>query len=214
MARIEAVLFDYGMVLSGPPNQHAWARMRAATSLEEEPLHREYWAYRHEYDRGTYTGESYWRKVASGAGIEMLTADQLTELIDADTDLWTDPNESMIEWAKRLQRAGVRTGILSNLGDAMQMGVLRKFEWLADFNHRTWSHALKIAKPEAEIYRHAAEGLKTEPAAILFVDDKIENIEAARSAGMQALQYTDHEAFRKDLSGPEYRHLLEHAPLP
>lgn len=211
---IQAVLFDYGMVLSGPPNGAAWARMRSATALEEEPLHREYWAHRHEYDRGTYTGEAFWRKVASGAGIEVLTADQVTELIDADTDLWTDPNESMVEWAKRLQRVGVRTGILSNLGDAMQTGVLRKFKWLAGFDHHTWSHNLKIAKPEPEIYRYAAEGLKTEPAAILFVDDKPENIEAAHSAGMQALQYQDHESFRQNISRPEYKHLIERAPLP
>ena len=81
----------------------------------------------------------------------------------------------------------------------MQAGVVRKFSWIRQFEHCTWSHTLKLAKPEVAIYQHAAEGLRTAPERILFVDDKMENIEAAQRAGMQAVQYTGHETFVREM---------------
>lgn len=205
---VRAVLFDYGMVLSGPPNATAWARLRQITGLDEATLQREYWAHRHAYDRGTHTGESYFQQVASGAGLEALSTSTITSLLDADTDLWTDLNQPMVDWAQELQRRGIRTGILSNLGDAMHAGVQRKFSWLADFDHCTWSHALQMAKPEQAIYEHAAQGLRTVPAEILFVDDKPENIEAALGSGMQAIQYVDHDGFLAAMSARGLGYLL------
>jgi len=208
MNPVKAVLFDYGMVLSGPPDPAAWQRIRTITQLEEEPLHREYWAHRHDYDRGTLTGEAFWHKAAAGAGI-VLTPQQVAELIDADTDLWSQINQPMLDWAQRLQRAGIRTGILSNIGDAMTTGLLKKHTWLKAFDHHTWSYALKLAKPELEIYRAAAEGLATPPANILFIDDRAENIAAAHAAGMQAIQYTDHATFERDMRERGLAALLE-----
>jgi len=198
MDSIKAVLFDYGMVLSAPPDPAAWQRMREITGFDEETLHRGYWAPRHAYDRGDLNGLDYWEEVAAGAGTTF-TEEQVAELIAADVDLWTRLNAPMLAWAQRLQQAGVRTGILSNIGDAMTEGLLRKFDWLDGFHHCTWSYRLRVAKPEAEIYRAAAEGLETPAGQILFLDDKIENIEAARASGMQAIQYLDHESFENEM---------------
>ena len=211
MTPIQAVLFDFGMVLTQPPDPTAWARMRGITGLSESDLYREYWAHRHDYDRGALTGETYWHKAAKGAGITLDPA-QLADLLVADVDLWTQLNLPMVEWAQRLQRAGVRTGILSNMPDAMEAGIVAKFDWLDDFDHNTWSHALKIAKPEAAIYAHAAEGLKTDPAHILFVDDRQDNVEAAQAAGMQAIQYTNHDAFVREMNHRGLGYLLDPTP--
>jgi putative hydrolase of the HAD superfamily len=207
MTNIQAVLFDYGMVLSGPPDPAAWSRIRAITNLNEETLHREYWAHRHAYDRGDLNGESYWQAAATGAGI-ILTPTQLADVIAADTDLWSQLNTPMLDWAQRLQRAGIRTGILSNIGDAMSAGLLAKHDWLQAFNHHTWSYTLNLAKPEPAIYIHAAEGLHTPPANILFIDDRAENIEAALAVGMQAIQYTDHATFELEMHARNLDYLL------
>jgi putative hydrolase of the HAD superfamily len=208
MTQVKAVLFDYGMVLSAPPDPAAWQRMIAITGLPEDLLHREYWAHRHDYDRGTLSGASYWHKAAAGAGIA-LTPDQLSGLIAADTDLWTQLNAPMVEWARQLQRAGLRTGILSNIGDAMAAGLLGKFDWISAFDHCTWSYSLKLAKPEAPIYHHAAEGLGTHPTNILFIDDREENIAAALSTGMQAIQYRDHATFEREMQARGLSYLLQ-----
>ncbi len=195
---VSAVLFDYGMVLSGPAQPGAWARMLAITGLDEERFRAGYWAPRHEYDRGTFTGAQYWLEAGRHAGV-ILSEAQVADLIEADTDLWTDSNQPMIDWAARLQKAGTRTGILSNLGDEMTKGVLGKMRWLEHFHHRIFSHELKMAKPENAIYLAAARGLEVMPERILFVDDRPDNCEGARAAGLQVIQYGEHEEFVREL---------------
>lgn len=198
MIPVQAVLFDFGQVLSLPADPAVWQQMLTISGLNETDLHREYWAHRHAYDRGTFTGEGYWHKVAAGSEA-VFTPEQVAALIAADVNLWSRLNLPMVEWAQRLQRAGIRTGILSNIGDAMAEGLIAKFDWVSAFDHCIWSYSLKLAKPEAAIYHCAAQGLATDPANILFIDDKQENIEAAHSIGMQAIQYLDHPAFEAEL---------------
>jgi len=197
--RIEAVLFDYGQVLSQGPNADAWERMRAVAGGSSEIFHAAYWKFRHEYDRGTLSGTAYWHKVAEAAEHAGLREGEIATLYQADVDLWADLNGPMVAWAKELHRRGIRTGILSNIGDQMETGIRKRFAWLEDFHHCTWSHQLKLAKPETAIYRHAAEGLKTAPEHILFIDDREENIAAARVAGMIAVQYTTHDTFIEEM---------------
>jgi putative hydrolase of the HAD superfamily len=196
--KISAVLFDYGMVLSGPPDPTARRDMEGVLGVNEETFQAAYWKHRDAYDRGTLGGMTYWQSVGRDVH-RSLDATQLSTLIEADNDLWTQPNKPMIEWAASLQRAGIKTGILSNIGDAMEAGIRERFPWIAEFAHHTFSHRLGIAKPDPAIYRHAAEGLGVPAGEILFVDDKEENILAARNAGMVAVQYSSHEAFVEEL---------------
>ena len=172
--------------------------MRAVTGLSEEDFSSAYWAPRRAYDRGTHTGEAYWIEVGKHAGLTLEDA-QVAALVEADTALWTQPNQPMIDWAQRLQTAGTKTGILSNLGDEMMIGVLERFPWLAQFDLLLWSHTLLLAKPEPEIYRNAEEGLGVTPAEILFIDDREDNIDGAIAAGMQAIRYLDQDSFETEM---------------
>ena len=195
---IRAVLFDYGLVLTGPPDPVAWTRMKQITGLDEAAFHQAYWAPRHDYDRGVHTAPAYWLAAGRHVGLE-LQSPQIAALIEADIALWTQPNQPMIDWALRLQAAGTATGILSNLGDAMAAGVLSALPWLRSFDHLLWSYTLGLAKPDLAIYRHAAQGLHTPPEHILFVDDREDNIAGALAAGMQAIRYAAHSTFEAEL---------------
>ena len=192
--KISAVLFDYGMVLSSVPEEQDWRKLELVLGAEQEKFQAAYWKYRDAYDRGALGAATYWETVARDLG-KTFDAEILRALIDADTVVWTRPNAETMEWAARLNRAGIKTGILSNIGDAMELGVLGRFPALAEFGHLTFSHQLGIAKPDTEIYRHAMEGLGVAAGEILFVDDREENIEAARAVGMVAVQYLGHGAF-------------------
>ncbi len=211
-APVRAILFDFGLVLSAPPNPLAWDRMRSVTAIAAEPFERAYWAHRHAYDSGHLSGRSYWQLIAAEAGLPVLSSENLNSLYDADTDVWTDLNLPMAEWAQSLQRARIPTAILSNIGDEMEAGVLRKHPWLSAFHHITWSHRLRTAKPDPAIYRHAADGLGVPPFNILFVDDKLENIEAARTCGMQTIQYSTHPRFVEEMNYRGFGTLLADPP--
>lgn len=212
MAKISAVLFDYGLVLTDQPDPAAWAHMQQILQTDEAAFHPAYWNPRHSYDRGDLNSQAYWNTVAEAVG-RVLTAEQRHELIEADACMWTRPNQQMIDWAARLQAAGFRTGILSNLGDAMEQGVRARCPWLEDFAHHTFSHRLGIAKPEPEIYRHAAEGLGVPIDEVLFVDDREDNIEAARAVGMQAIRYLNYDAFLREMQSRGFDWLLTLSPM-
>lgn len=207
---ITAVLFDYGQVLSQGPNAAAWERFLTILDVPHERLHAAYWEPRHPYDRGDLDGAAYWTRVAQLAGRPGVTEAELDELYAADVDLWTDLNMPMLAWAQQLQDRGVRTGILSNIGDRMETGIRARFDWIGRFDHCTWSHRLNLAKPEAAIYQHAATGLGVAPAQVLFIDDRADNIAAAREVGMQAIEYshTDHAAFERRLHALHQPELL------
>jgi len=196
--KISAVLFDYGMVLSNVPEELHWRQLEQVLAADQAGFQAAYWKYRDAYDRGALSAQTYWETVARDLD-KTLDARTLRALIDADTAVWTQPNVEMMDWAARLNRAGIKTGILSNIGDAMELGVLGRFPALAEFTHHTFSHRLGIAKPDAAIYRHAVEGLRVPAGEIVFVDDREENIVAARAAGMVAVQYLGHEGFVKEM---------------
>ena len=169
---ISAVLFDYGQVLSKGPNATAWGRLCGTIGGSPEAFYDAYWKSRHDYDRGTISGTVYWQRVAEASGHAKIHEEKLEELYEIDVELWADLNEPMVAWARNLQRQGFRTGILSNIGDRMEIGIRRRFDWISDFHHCTWSHRLMLAKPELAIYEHAANALDTPPNNILFIDDR------------------------------------------
>ena len=61
------------------------------------------------------------------------------------------------------------------------------------------SYKIKSMKPDAKIYEAAAELAKVKPSELFFTDDLLENVEAAREAGWQAVQFTSVSQLASDL---------------
>lgn len=197
---IQAVVFDYGNVLSGRPDAAAHAQMVRITGLSEEAFEKYYWADRHAYDEGKMTGPEVWRKLVSDAGLQdKLGEAEIEELNRWDCRMWTVHNPAMLAWQQGLKTHGIKSAVLSNIGDSVHDSIVREFGWLADFDAQIWSYQLGVAKPDAEIYRHALRLLKVEPQEALFLDDLQVNVEAARAVGMQSLRYFTLAQLSKDL---------------
>ena len=195
---MRAVIFDFGMVLTGQPDAQAHDAMVHMTGLTAEAFERFYWADRHAYDEGKLNGVMFWEKFARDARLS-LSAAEIEELNRQDARMWTTQNPVMVGWQGRLKAAGIRTAILSNMGDTVLENIKREFRWIDDFDVLVWSFQLHMAKPDAAIYRHALKELGTRAEETLFIDDKRVNIEAARALGMQAVEFTTVERLRADL---------------
>jgi putative hydrolase of the HAD superfamily len=198
------------MVLSLPPKPDAQAELRRITGLTQDGLEQYYWVDRHAYDRGDLTGLGFWEKLVSDAGLS-LSSEQIAELNDWDARMWTTINPEMLAWHGQLKLQGVRTGILSNMGDSVLESIERHFDWIADVDVPIWSFQHNLAKPEAAIYELLLERMGTAPEETLFLDDKPENIEAARLLGIRGLQFSTVEQLRQDLISSGYDSDL---PLP
>ncbi len=207
---LRAVIFDYGMVLTGPPGAEAHGELVRITGLPAERLDALYWADRHAFDEGKLNGRRYWQGVVRKAGLTLSPA-AIEELIHWDARMWMTSNPPMLAWAAALKARGFRTAILSNLGDTVLQAMERECDWLARFDVLVWSYQLQMAKPDAAIYRYALEKLGTRPEETLFIDDRQENVEAAAALGMKAMIFTTVENLRSDLIAAD---LDKELPLP
>jgi len=195
---LRAVVFDYGMVLTGEPDPTAYAALLRVTGLpvaQFEPL---YWADRSALDEGKLTGIAFWQKFMRDAGMPP-NQEMVEELNRWDVRLWTTENPAMLAWQLAIKQRGLLTAILSNMGDDVLASVERKFDWIHRFDVLVWRWQLGVVKPDPAIYRHMLNELAVQPEETLFIDDRLPNIEAARALGMQAIEFSTIERLRADL---------------
>ena len=195
---IRAVVFDYGMVLTGPPEPAAYKQLLAITGLTSAQLDKYYWADRLAYDEGKLTGLAFWQKILAKAKLDLYPSDA-EELSLWDARMWTTQNGDMLNWQQQLTKRGILTAILSNIGDSVLENMQREFTWLDRFDVLVWSYQLLMAKPDAAIFHHVLKQLGTKPEENLFIDDKTINVEAAEELGMRGLVFTTPAQLRADL---------------
>src|ERR1700677_1767941 len=66
---LRAVVFDYGMVLTGPQDPEGLSALLRMTGLPPNRFEELYWADRHAYDEGKLTGLAFWQKFLRAAGL-------------------------------------------------------------------------------------------------------------------------------------------------
>lgn len=67
---------------------------------------------------------------------------------------------------------------------------------LSNFSAHVLSYEAGFLKPDAEIYLCAIKAAACPPSNCLFIDDNAENVAAAQTVGLHAVQYTGMETSR------------------
>jgi putative hydrolase of the HAD superfamily len=196
---LEAVIFDYGEVLSGPPDPQAHHNLLQIAGVAEEAFEKSYWAHRLDYDADILNGQTYWQTVARDTGVHF-TAEQIGRLLEQDAIMWMNLNPAMLAWIPRIKQAGFRLGILSNMGDGVLEYLRPRFPWLAQFDHLTWSCELGVVKPDPAIYLHTVKKLNVSPNRALFIDNLKKNIIGAEAIGLHAALFENPEQLQNDLA--------------
>ena len=186
---MDAVIFDLFGVLMRLPARRDRRRLRALAGISDPGFGRSYWRNRPGYDRGELDAAAYWQLVGEPAG-RRYDAGQVRALVQADTAMWARPNAPMVGTLLALRAAGVRTAILSNVPADIWRRLARQHAWLHSPDATMLSFRAGAAKPEPAIYRQCLDGLGVIAARALFVDDRPENVAAARALGLQARRLT------------------------
>jgi putative hydrolase of the HAD superfamily len=87
-------------------------------------------------------------------------------------------------------RRGLPVYALSNIARHHMEAIERN--WPGIFDRATGlflSYEIGARKPDAKIYHHLLENLGVKGSQCLFLDDRAENVEAARAAGIQAHRF-------------------------
>ena len=195
---LQAVIFDYGEVISGPPDAQAHRNLLTVSGVEEESFEKAYWAHRLDYDADILNSQTYWQTVARDTGVKF-TAKQIGQLIEQDAIMWMNLNPVMLAWIPKLKQAGFRLGILSNMPAGVLEYMRPRFPWLAQFDQLTWSCDLGVVKPDPANYLHTVKKLAVSPDRALFIDNLEKNIAGAEAVGLHAALFENLEQLQNDL---------------
>ncbi|MGA7409013.1 MAG: HAD family phosphatase [Bryobacteraceae bacterium] len=197
---VAGVIFDYGGVLVAHQSKEDVESLASIAGIPVDLFNQLYWAQRAAYDRGDIEGLEYWRHLGSAAGKKLDDA-TIHSLIGHDSAAWMKFYGAMYDFVDELRAEGKRVAVLSNM--PKDLGLAIKFEGFGfrSFDHVTLSYEVRSAKPDAAIYRRCLEGIRTAPEDTLFLDDRIENIRAAQTLGIQAIQFTTPDEMLPRLRG-------------
>lgn len=141
-------------------------------------------------DAGTRTGveEEFWQVYGSAVGAAPDVLQQFR------ADFWDAycgaPNTELINFVRSLVgRVGL--AILSNSADGAREQEERRYGFSTIFDPILYSHEIGVNKPDPRAYRIAVDSMGAEPETVLFVDNRIANVEAAQAIGMPGLLHTD-----------------------
>jgi len=179
------VIFDFGGVLidmrwdvsAGLEDAHGLPRHALLDTLYRTPIWRDI-----ERGRGDLHA---WR-----AGAHRLLEERAGRSLPKLHDAWIAARQLIrtnVLLAQRL-RPAYRTALLSNADQSLR-GRLDELGLLGLFDTVVSSAEEGVAKPEAEIYRRAADRIGLPPEACVFVDDAEANVRAAEALGMRGIVY-------------------------
>lgn len=118
-------------------------------------------------------------------------------------DSWLQMATPEIPHSTRLLRAlkarGLPVFALSNFGIGTFELACTVYPVLEEFDRSYVSGYMQVIKPDAEIYARLEADCGHAPAHLLFVDDKLENIEAAAARGWQTHLFTSPENWAERL---------------
>lgn len=196
---IKHIVFDIGNVLASFRWKElfrdlgfcgeSFERIAAATVL-----HPTMW---NEFDRSLLSDE----EIISGCIARAPEQEEKIRLLFQKTELLVEEYEYSCEWIKGLKEQGYTVYLLSNYGKTSFEAARDKqrLSFLPFVDGGVISYEVQMVKPELGIYKVLLEkyGLKAQEC--VFLDDREENIAAARQLGFHGIVVKTYEQAQRDL---------------
>jgi HAD superfamily hydrolase (TIGR01509 family) len=182
---IEMVIFDLGQVLvrvDESPLIAALAQELRRSEGEVRQLLRALMPQVLDYEQGRYNAVEFYLRVLKHLGLD---ADRYP--FSRYREDWCSLLQPMPEMEALFREtcAARTTCILSNTNDLHWVWTAQRFDILQRAAATLTSYQVGLYKPDPEIYRRGLERFGArDPQTAVFVDDKPENVEAARAVGM------------------------------
>ncbi|MGI9149184.1 MAG: HAD family hydrolase [Chloroflexota bacterium] len=131
-------------------------------------------------------------------------------------DVWRQQVRGSVEGLRRLAQSGVKLGIISNADGSIEEQLRRSeicqvgeglgVPVLAIID----STVVGIAKPAAEIFRHALDPIGVSPAKAVYVGDTVRyDVRGARNAGLSPIHFDPYDLCASKHDHPHVRSLAE-----
>ena len=142
-----------------------------------------------EIDRGTLTPSSAFEKYRNS-----LSPESFNKIINV-IENWNEympAFEDMYELIKRVKAAGMKIYLLSNIPPYIYR-MIDTVPALKLFDGFVASCDLHLLKPEKEIYEHLLAKFNLKAEEFFFIDDTLENTEAAKLLGIKSHHFAGHD---------------------
>jgi 2-haloacid dehalogenase len=196
--RIAAVVFDLGGVLIDWNPRYLYRTLFADDASMEEFLAT---VTTPEWNRAQDAGRPW------AEAVEELVArhPERRELIEAYWRRWPETLGDAIAPAvavlDELRPTGVRLFALSNWSGETFPVARPRYPFLEWFEGIVISGDEGLIKPDPRIFDVLSERYGLVPAETVFIDDQVDNVEAAGRLGFRAIRFVDADALRADLRG-------------
>lgn len=186
MQRIKAVIWDMGGVLLREEDAGPRLKLAEKHGIDLERLYQLVFNSRSAKlaGVGAISEDEHWNIVASEAGITK------ESLADFRTQFWSgDRVDAVLIGFIQSLRPAYKTALLSNAWTGTRKTLDEYYNCLGIFDHVIISAEVKLAKPNPAIYWLMLNQLQVAPQEAIFVDDLIENIQAACDLGINGIQF-------------------------
>lgn len=192
----QAIVFDFGGVLTGEQNREAvieFIQDSLQLSREEfEIVNRE----KRLAARQGIRDEEFWRSVATKRDIEL--APDWSGSFRCVLREALGVKHGMFRLVKELKERQIRVGLLSNIDERLAR-IIREMGLYESFEPCLLSCEIGIEKPDSKAYEHLLAVLDLPAKDIVFIDDRVENIESAKTVGLDAILFKSEEQLRSEL---------------
>lgn len=183
--RSPTLVFDLGEVLV--PSSGVVPALAGEIGVGVERFAAAYWPGRLGYDLGRADDE-YWAGVLAALDVD-LAPELVARLRDIDADKWSTLPPASATLVDELVAAGTRLAVLSN-APAPLAAAVRAAAWSDPFDVLVFSCDHGLAKPDPAIYAAADRAYGTRPDDVVFFDDRVDNVDVARTHGWDAHVWT------------------------
>lgn len=183
------ILFDVGGVLLQWKDEWLFDEISHELDIPFEEIKDKFNANISELFIGKISEEQFWNKISDGVKInhEIISQTFLKRSI-LDT--------KVLNLARSIKKQGFDIGILSNITPETRR-ILPK-QWIDEFDHVFFSDQIKLAKPDPKIFSYIKEKLSEHQ--IVFIDDKQENVDAAKRYGIKSILFEEYQSLREELA--------------
>lgn len=186
-AEPQAIVFDFGGVMTGKPNKdvvvHFLRETFHFTPLEFEKVNRE----KHKAIEEGKTDLQFWLEYADRKHIQLPSswANSFYDVMRAAIGA----NPQMFQLVNELKQRGYQIVLLSNI-DRRLGNLIKELGYYDCFDQCLLSYEIGYEKPDTRIYLYLLNKLVLEPADIVFIDDRKDNVDSANSVGIDAIHFT------------------------
>jgi HAD superfamily hydrolase (TIGR01509 family) len=184
MAEIEHAIFDVGGVVYDFSKSSLLEVIENAGGDSSVTLEFD------DYMRGFVDFQSFCQSISDRTGARM-TDRFVRDVYEGLRRGRQHPRKKVVEAMERLTENGVKVSVFSNAIPALQVG--EPYYDLVPPERRFFSFDFGLLKPDHKSYRYVLDRLNANPTRALFIDDKLENVVAAREVGMHSFVFIDPE---------------------